>query len=639
MIGYKSHSINGRLASLIGITAIFLFGQAAAASLQPQAGDANVILGDNDGTYELTWTAPGDDDNIGIADHYILRYSIEPIDESNWAIARDVSSPPAPLEAGNPQSFTVTGLICGGFYYFAIKTVDDAGNISDLSNVASGYASGILMPIPHGVEIDTVGGSAVVSAQTVSSHLSVYYEFALDTTLEFSGPAIEVCLLSDSLASVTYVGLSSSYQYYWRCRAMASDRSDSSHWSESRSFNLSSNDIMPPEVMTLSPNGRERWDALSTHPIFWSQSDDHGVSDYRLDYSTDGGNEWLQACDWTAGVPDSFAWTLPDIPTRRGRIKVSCRDGAGNVGDDVSDSNFIIRDIARPHVHVVFPNGGDSLGVGDETAIVWEATDNVAIDSFMLEYSVDGAEWSTIVPWTGGNPGSYSWHVPGDIAGPCLLRASCIDPDSNMSCDTSDAAFYVFDYMAPQVTITSPTAGDTIQGEAIIVSWLASDNDTVSHYIVYYSIDGGTSWIPALEDAGGDSGHIVLQNPGLTGECGLKVTCFDRAENAGTDSVLFLLVSVHGGDNPLPTEYSLSQGYPNPFNPTTSIRYSLPQASRVRLEVYDLLGHRVATLVDREMPAGYFEETWDAGGLSSGTYIYRIEAGQYSQTQKTTLLK
>jgi hypothetical protein len=75
----------------------------------------------------------------------------------------------------------------------------------------------------------------------------------------------------------------------------------------------------------------------------------------------------------------------------------------------------------------------------------------------------------------------------------------------------------------------------------------------------------------------------------------------------------------------LPMEFSLNQNYPNPFNPATTIEFSLPAKSHVRLEVYSLLGERVATLVDGEREAGMFSLHWTAT-VPSGLYFYRLEA-------------
>lgn len=99
----------------------------------------------------------------------------------------------------------------------------------------------------------------------------------------------------------------------------------------------------------------------------------------------------------------------------------------------------------------------------------------------------------------------------------------------------------------------------------------------------------------------------------------------------------------HTAQGQLPEEYSLSQNYPNPFNPITLIRYALPavsgQQSAVSLEVFNILGQKVATLVDQEQKPGYYDIRWDASSLSSGIYFYCLKAGEFSQTRKMLLLR
>jgi len=89
----------------------------------------------------------------------------------------------------------------------------------------------------------------------------------------------------------------------------------------------------------------------------------------------------------------------------------------------------------------------------------------------------------------------------------------------------------------------------------------------------------------------------------------------------------------------LPTKFCLEQNYPNPFNPTTTIAYSLPENCQVRLEIYNLLGQRVATLVEGWETAGQRAVRWDASDLASGVYVCRLTAGEHAQTRKMTLLK
>ncbi len=99
-----------------------------------------------------------------------------------------------------------------------------------------------------------------------------------------------------------------------------------------------------------------------------------------------------------------------------------------------------------------------------------------------------------------------------------------------------------------------------------------------------------------------------------------------------------LLVSIKK-DIRFPINYSLSQNYPNPFNPTTTIKYQIPELSFVTLKVYDVLGKEVTTLVNEEKPAGEYEVKFNATGLPSGIYFYRLHAGNYVETKKMVLMK
>ncbi|NND71708.1 MAG: T9SS type A sorting domain-containing protein, partial [Rhodothermales bacterium] len=89
----------------------------------------------------------------------------------------------------------------------------------------------------------------------------------------------------------------------------------------------------------------------------------------------------------------------------------------------------------------------------------------------------------------------------------------------------------------------------------------------------------------------------------------------------------------------LPEGFALEQNYPNPFNPSTTIRFALDSSGPVQLQVYDLLGRQVATIVDREMTSGPHTVSFDGASLASGMYIYRLSAGKQIETRTMTLLK
>jgi hypothetical protein len=88
-----------------------------------------------------------------------------------------------------------------------------------------------------------------------------------------------------------------------------------------------------------------------------------------------------------------------------------------------------------------------------------------------------------------------------------------------------------------------------------------------------------------------------------------------------------------------PSKFTLHQNYPNPFNPVTTIRYALPNACKVILNIYNFLGQEVAKLIDENKLAGKYEVQWNASKLPSGVYVARLQAGDYVTTRKLVLLK
>ncbi|HTY36569.1 MAG TPA: T9SS type A sorting domain-containing protein [Bacteroidota bacterium] len=106
-----------------------------------------------------------------------------------------------------------------------------------------------------------------------------------------------------------------------------------------------------------------------------------------------------------------------------------------------------------------------------------------------------------------------------------------------------------------------------------------------------------------------------------------------------TSKSQWLVTDVEPVSNVIPSTFQLQQNFPNPFNPSTTIQYSIAQKSHVVLEVFNVLGQSVARLYDGELSAGTYHATFDASRLSSGVYLYRLQAGDFVQTQKMVLMK
>ena len=207
-----------------------------------------------------------------------------------------------------------------------------------------------------------------------------------------------------------------------------------------------------------------------------------------------------------------------------------------------------------PSVTVIQPNGGEVLYIGQHYDITWDAFDNVAIESTLVDYSVDsGLNWTRIATLV-GNPGVFTWTVTGPPSDQCRVRVTCYDMVGVSGSDNSDD-----DFCPPY----APSA------------------------------DGST---PSR---------------------GMKIV----------------------GPDDVPVTTALYQNAPNPFNPQTRIPYALSENSHVRIDIFNVRGQRVATLVDEFQTAGHKTVQWNATNVASGVYFYRLRAGTVTQTRKLTLMK
>ena len=108
--------------------------------------------------------------------------------------------------------------------------------------------------------------------------------------------------------------------------------------------------------------------------------------------------------------------------------------------------------------------------------------------------------------------------------------------------------------------------------------------------------------------------------------------------NLQTTKYLYSLLAVVTKSENIPSEFKLFQNFPNPFNPKTNIEFSIPKSEFVTLKVYNALGEEVATLVSEKLAAGQYKYDWDASGLASGVYLYKLQTENFVEIKKMLLI-
>ena len=203
--------------------------------------------------------------------------------------------------------------------------------------------------------------------------------------------------------------------------------------------------------------------------------------------------------------------------------------------------------------------------------------------------------------------------------------------------------------VAPSVTVIQPNGGEVLYiGQVYPIIWEAEDNVGIVLTDIDYSVDGGSNWMDIVELDGnpGTYDWTVTGPPSST--CRMRVTCYDAVGLSGTDMSdedfcppykLQVRNFTISGPSGLPGRFALHRNYPNPFNPTTSISFSLPQDAEVKLEVFNIAGQVVTTLVDGPLAAGEHTIEWKADNYATGIYLYRLQADDFVDTKKMLLLK
>lgn len=276
---------------------------------------------------------------------------------------------------------------------------------------------------------------------------------------------------------------------------------------------------------------------------------------------------------------------------------------------------------------------------------LWDHVEDPETEDSLLGYGFE-AHPDTLLASMNTTTGVASlWCYPG-YEGEILVIVGAFDPQFHTGRDT-----IIMVVSAPNTPPVFSGLPDTLEfdiadTDTLMLFDYLSDAETPESLLV---IDLNRSPLDigyAYTAATGELLIFSMDDWSGTGALYLSATDPDSAKVRDTIVIKILPETRAGDGHPgrIPTEFVLNQNWPNPFNPTTSIEFGLPAAAHTVVSVYNVLGARVAVLIDQTLPAGYHTATWDGtltngSAAASGIYFYRIEADQFVSVRKMVLLK
>ncbi|KAA3618271.1 MAG: T9SS C-terminal target domain-containing protein [Calditrichaeota bacterium] len=360
------------------------------------------------------------------------------------------------------------------------------------------------------------------------------------------------------------------------------------------------------------------------------------VKNTNPEYFEEGINDWsAERGTWEVGMPFSGPDSCFFPPNCAGTVL------NGNYASTV-DSRFLSQQIVVPEserlprlrfyhwysfsssdfgeVHIKKNNGKWEV-VSDRyvntSGGIWSQPPSIDLTPFAGDTIQIGFRfYSEDNPWVGGSDVSSGWYLDG-------VRVICAN-DSPPELSLPD--FMVL-YPDSVITIDLLDFTNDIDSPDSLMTYDISSNSKALNWSYNDSIKNLILWSASLDSC--DTCLIYIK---VTDEC-------VKSDYDTMDIIIESIVGVEDFNLLKPKDYILRQNYPNPFNPTSVIRFDIPKASLVNLTIYNAIGQKVATVVNKKMVAGSHKATFNGTGLASGVYYYQLKADKFLLTRKMVLLR
>ena len=510
----------------------------------------------------------------------------------------------------------VSGLQQNTAYYWRVRA--QQGSIAGSYSTQRSFTTGIGTPIPVAPPLGSTGLTSPVTLKWTSITGATAYHVQVATDQNFlTGILVDDAAVTDTTRQVS--GLSNGIQYYWH--VLASNGGGSSAYSPTWNF---ATGLPAPALVSPLDNGVV---GGTSAVLQWMHVS--GATSYHAQLSTDPGFASNIIVD-DSTITDT-ARSVNGLQTGNHYYwRVSSI--SGSVKSAYSSSRSFVTALAAPQVLLPADNATMQPLV---MTFVWNKASGA--QEYHLQLATDQTFQSGFVKNDSSivdtfrivagllNNTRYYWRLG--------ARASSVT-----GVFSPVRSFKTAEVLPGLVTLLSPTDGATIVADSVMLIW-QSANPAASRYWVEVGLDS-TFGLRDVDSTSTDTVRIqrhLLPN--------MMYYWRVRSGNDEAWTAFSPTQSFKTGPLSVPTpsgqvrEFALEQNYPNPFNPSTSIQFSLPKEGRVVLEVFNLMGEKVSTLINGTMAQGTYREVFDASRLTSGVYFYRLTTPAGTLLRKMMLLK
>jgi len=403
------------------------------------------------------------------------------------------------------------------------------------------------------------------------------------------------------------------------------------------------------DINLLFPNGGENLLVGTTCSIEWEASD--SVNNVLIDYSIDSGNSWLPIRDIPyPAATGSFEWEVPD--TQSANCLVRVKNVVNHNSFSSSSSEFTISDRS---LIVLQPSGGEVWSPGSEEMLLWESSN---VSEVSLHYSYDGGNnWLIIEEGIPANSSPYLWEIPeiGTMNG--KIRVSDVD---NWMVNGINEGYFTIEYYNYPQNLTAE-----LIDEGVELSWeppIGSLNRSTRTPEIDFTMTTSKTNSPEVLFRWELIGYNLYRNGDMINQQTITdvtyidsdvivgetysyyvTALYDEGESSPSNIIEITITSVSDAIiEPLVTR--LYSNYPNPFNPRTTIGFTLASPGYVSLEIFNNRGQRVKRVIDNYLAAGEHSVIWEGRDhhnreVSSGIYFYRLQTEHLTVTRKMMMLK